>query len=466
MRRKSLLPAAFGSAAFRFALLLAVIVALGAGALLLTVERQVGHYAQEASAGMLRAESSVLAGEYAEFGLVGLIEAIERHRGTERDPPYRYLLVDGSGRRLTGDLPAAAAARGIESVAVTENMDGRRRLEQMVLRRTQLPRGLVLIVATDGFDVMQLRHRLGRFTLWSGITIAAVALLGGYLVGQVFLRRLTQVNKAIDRIVAGERDERLPMIGFGPEFDELARNLNLMLERNAAAMEALRQVSTDIAHDLRTPLTRLYQHLERMQVDGDGAAESVRQAIEQTNALLATFTALLRIGSVEGGIGRRRFAPVDLSELLDRLYAVYSPVVEDAGQTLVADHATGVVVLGDAELLAQLFTNLLENAIVHTPRGTHIISRLRLLDDGIVAEVCDTGPGIPSEEREKVFRRFYRCDASRATEGVGLGLALVAAIATLHEARCFIPDSDSGLRVRLVFPALPKAVRAVASLTD
>ncbi len=247
-----------------------------------------------------------------------------------------------------------------------EVFDGSRHVERLATQVTQLPGGLLLVVATDSFDVQQLRYRLGHFTIWSGIVIAAFALIGGYLVGRVFLRRLATVNRAIDRIIDGDGAERLPMIGFGPEFDDLTRNLNRMLERKAAAMEALRQVSTDIAHDLRTPLTRLHQRLERLQVAGAGDADSIDAAVEQTNGLLATFEALLRIGSIEGGVGRRRFATVDLTELLDRIHAAYVPVVEDSGQTFIANHSAGVTVIGDPDLLAQLFTNLIENAIVHT----------------------------------------------------------------------------------------------------
>lgn len=321
----------------------------------------------------------------------------------------------------------------------------------MVARRTNLPGGLVLVVATDSFDVQDLRDQLGRFTLISGLAIAALAVLGGFLVGGAFLKRLHGVNLAIERIIAGDRSERLPMIGFGPEFDDLAFNLNRMLDRNAAAMEALRQVSTDIAHDLRTPLTRLHQRLERMLATG-GDRVGIEEALTQTDALLTTFQALLRIGTLEGGVGRQRFTTIDLSEVMDRVCQAYVPVVEDAGQTLMAEHLPDVFVLGDAELLAQLVTNLIENAIVHTPPGTRIVSRLRFVDGAPVAEICDDGPGIPAEEREKVFRRFYRRDASRSTDGAGLGLALVSAVSALHQAACSIPDADGGLCVRIEFP--------------
>jgi signal transduction histidine kinase len=451
MRTEGRFPQSLRSAAFRFALLLAAIVALGAAALLLTVERQVGRYAAEASDGMLRTEARVLAGEYAALGLAGLTEAIVRHRGASADPPYHYLLIDARGRRLAGDLPVAAAKVGPARLPVIERLHGRPMREVMATLGTRLPDGLLLVVATDSFDVQRLRDRLGRFTLLAGIAIAVFALLGGYLVGRAFLRRLEGVNRSIDRIIDGDRAERLPMIGFGPEFDVLAHNLNRMLDRNADAMEALRQVSTDIAHDLRTPLSRLHQRLEALQDAAVFDAAAIEAAMAEADNLLATFHALLRIGTVEGGVGRQRFAPVDLSELMDRVYQAYQPVAEDAGHTLIAEHAPGAMVVGDAELLAQLFTNLIENAIVHTAAGTVITSRLCADGAAPIAEIADTGPGIPPAEREKVFRRFYRLDTSRSTEGAGLGLALVAAIAGLHRASVSIPSDAPGLCVRIRF---------------
>ncbi|RSU65273.1 two-component sensor histidine kinase [Sphingomonas sp. S-NIH.Pt1_0416] len=454
MRGEQLIPRPLRSAAFRFALLIAAVVAIGAAGLLLTVEHQVGRYAREASDGMLRTETTVLAGEYEELGLSGLTDAMKRHRGTTADPPYHYLLQDAGRRRLAGDLPDAAAVAGTGVVIVREDVGGGPRHERMSTLGTRLPDGLLLVVGTDSFDVEDLRQRLSRFTLWSGAAIALFALLGGYVVGRAFLRRLERVNRAIDRIVDGDRAERLPMIGFGPEFDELARNLNRMLDRIAAAMEALRQVSTDIAHDLRTPLTRLHQRLERMKSEAVVDFATVDAALSETESLLATFQALLRIGTVEGGVGRQRFTAINLSEVANRVYEAYQPVVEDSGQIFVADHASDVRVTGDAELLAQALTNLIENAIVHTPGGTTITSRLTIRHGAPEIEVCDTGPGIPAAERGKVFRRFYRLDASRSTEGAGLGLALVAAIASLHRADCTIPETEGGLCVRLTFPPL------------
>lgn len=447
------LPMALRSAAFRFALLLAMVFALGAGILLVAVQRQIGRYAVEASQGMLRAEATVLAGEYAELGLSGLTDAMARHRSVGDDPPYHYLLVDAGGRRRFGDLPAGAARLGWNTLLVEEHVRGNDRQESMSAFGTRLPDGLLLVVATDSFDVQDLRARLGRFTLVSGIGITLFALLGGYLTGRIFLRRLDRVNRAVDRIIDGDRTERLPLIGFGPEFDDLSRNLNRMLDRNAAAMDALHQVSTDIAHDLRTPLTRLHQKLERMREADAADPALVDEAIAQTHGLLTTFHALLRIGTVEGGVGRQRFTDVNLTDLMNRIVGVYAPVAEDAHHVLVADHEDGIAIQGDADLLAQLLTNLIENAIVHTHAGTQIVSRLRSIDGRIVIAICDTGPGIPVAERANVFRRFYRLDASRSTEGAGLGLALVAAIAALHGARITIPETEQCLCIRVEFAA-------------
>lgn len=446
------MPGALRSAAFRFAFLLALIFAAGAATLLIVVQQQIGRYATEATRGSIRAEAAILAGEYRTLGQSGLIDAMERHQSAGSDAQFRYLLLDGQGHRLFGDLPASVAPIGWATVEVNEVEPGQGvALETLSSLTTQLPDGLRMVVATDNFDVETMRQRLSNFTLISGIAITLFALVGGYFIGRIFLRRLSQVNQTVDRIIEGELAERLPKIGFGPEFDELTRNLNRMIDRNALAMESLRQVSTDIAHDLRTPLTRLHHSLERMQQAGSPEPWLIDQAMEQTTALLATFQALLRIGAVEGGVGRRNFKAVSLSELLDRIQQAYEPVADDAGHTLLADHASGIVVEGDPELLSQLFTNLIENAIVHTPPGTVIRSRLVLADGVPTAEVCDTGPGIPASERVKVFGRFYRLDASRHTDGAGLGLALVSAIAALHGATHSIPDGD-GLCVRIAFP--------------
>ncbi|WP_395396943.1 ATP-binding protein [Novosphingobium sp. BL-8A] len=444
------------SGTFRFALLFAAIFAVGSLLVLITVQQQIESYATAATEGSLRNEARILAAEYDALGITGLVDAIARHSHTGKDPQFRYRLVDGSGRLIAGDLPPTVRLDGLGTLQVRE-VDVAVRGEAMETFRTlgtPLPQDLHLVIGTDTFDVRALMERLRTFTLACGLGITLFALVGGYFVGSLFVRRLHSVNTSVNRIMSGALDERLPAIGMGPEFNELSHNLNHMLDRMQGLMEGLRQVSTDIAHDLRTPLTRLRQRLEvlRGQKTVDAYDAGIDAALEQTDEILAIFRALLRIGSLESGAGRGRLTAVDLSEIVERVSAAYEPVVEDAGKRLRVLIEPGLHVLGDGELLAQMFTNLVENALIHTPRGTTLTMAVFRSSGAIIAEVADDGPGIPKDEREKVLVRFYRLDASRSTPGSGLGLSLVHAIATLHAAELMLEDNNPGLRIHFRFP--------------
>ncbi len=452
----------FRSGAFRFALLLALVFAVGSLLLLWTVESSISRYAQDAIAGSLQSEAAVLSIEDREGGRKALLTAIQRHRHSAREQQFRYLFQDASGKILVNDLGRGSAGLGWGTVSIADDEGGADResgIEQLKSLGTRMSDGSLLVVATDAYDVQELRHRLNLFTIWSGVGISLFALVGGFLIGRLFMRRLDRVNESVSRIMGGNLAERLPTIGMSPEFDALSANLNRMLDRIGALMEGMRQVSTDIAHDLRTPLSRLRQHLEATR--GSTSIESydtgVELAIAQTDNILAIFRALLRIGSLEGGIGRQHFGVVDLSEIMNRVYLAYQPVAEDQGKVLVANHMSNISVQGDGELLAQMFTNLIDNALGHTPPRTRIWSQLFLQDGQAVASICDDGPGIPAKERVNVLGRFYRLDRSRNLPGSGLGLALVAAIAASHEAQLALDDNRPGLCVKLVFPTHAQA---------
>jgi signal transduction histidine kinase len=301
---------------------------------------------------------------------------------------------------------------------------------------------------------------LTAFSVGGGVSVI-LAILGGLALSAGFLRRVESVNRTARQIMAGQLDSRVTVRDNGDELDRLAANLNAMLDRIQSLMESLKQVSSDIAHDLRTPLARLRQNLETAKVSA-GTVEEFRSstdaAITETDALLKTFSALLRIAQIESGSRKAGFARVDVSELFELVASTFAAVAEDQGHQLVSDIQAGITIFGDRELLLQLATNLVENAIRHTPSGTKIEFRLHKEMDDVIATVVDNGPGIPEQERGKVLRRFYRLEASRTTPGSGLGLALVAAIAELHGARIALIDHCPGLIVEVRFPASSRSV--------
>ena len=448
----------FNSAAFRFALLIAGLFGLGSIAILAVVQHSLRAYAAEATAVGLRAETAALLDIWPLGGNQQLVLTIRRRQQLPYEEPFQYLLIGADGTALAGDLPFAAARPGWGRVVLAGDSGDSETLQTL---GTRLPDGSLLVVATDNFDVQQVRGRLVAFTIASSVAITILALVGGYFIGLTFLRRLDGVNHAVARIMSGRLDERLPAIGMGPEFDALSRNLNAMLEWISTLMEGLRQVSTDIAHDLRMPLTRLQQQLEAMRDSGSVAAyeAGIDQSLAQIEAIHTIFRALLRIGLLEGGEHSQTLARLDLSELVGRVTEAYRPVVEDAGKILSMEVEGGVFVPGDGELLGQLLANLIDNALVHTPDGTHIGVSLHRSGDAAVVTIADDGPGVPEGDRSRILRRFYRLDQSRSTPGAGLGLAMVAAIASMHGAKLSIEDNKPGLRVRLSFSAaLPDAI--------
>ena len=253
-----------------------------------------------------------------------------------------------------------------------------------------------LVVGSDIYEVQELREWLDTVALWSGTGITFLALITGYVIAAMFTRRLERLNVSINTIMGGRLDARVPVIGMDGEFDRLSANLNRMLDRIEALMTGVRQVSTDIAHDLRTPITRLRQHLEKAVTDQGAPVpqQVIEEALTQIDSIMTIFSALLRIGTIEAGAGRARFKPVDLSEIIKRVLLAYQPVTEDSGKTIAGAIDPGVRVTGYADLLAQMFTNLIENALRHTPTGAAITLSLHAENNTIVAEVKNAHWGI------------------------------------------------------------------------
>jgi signal transduction histidine kinase len=285
-----------------------------------------------------------------------------------------------------------------------------------------------------------------RSLRWVVLGMLALSLAGGVLFARSALHRVERINRAVHAIMLGDLGRRVPVGRTDDELNRLAANINAMLDRIGELMESLRQVTNDIAHDLRTPLGRLRQRLDtaRMRETDADSRQVLDDAVAQIGEILETFNALLRIAQIEAGARKASFASVDLSDVATTIAEAYDSVAEAEGRTLRADVAAGIQLDGDRDLLTQMLANLVENAIRHTPPGSHIELALHRAPGAVVISVADDGPGIPPEERVKVLDRFYRLEASRTTPGSGLGLALIKAIADLHDAALVLRDTTSG----------------------
>jgi len=446
---------AFRTTSFRLAALYAIFFGLSTAALLLLVYWYTLGQMEQDVENAVSARLSNLQSVYASGGVSALEQALKRE-SAQPGIRYRYALIDPRGIRVAGTVPYAGL--GVEWQELEgEEGDGDNFELTVGGHGVRLPGGWLLWVGRDVETLHELRERLaGAVSAALAVTIA-IALAGGVFLGWQVSRRVESMNRTARSIMAGDLTRRLTVRGTGDEFDRLAEQFNAMLDRIQALMENLRQVSSNIAHDLRTPLAHLRHRLEELRGRALTAAQyqdAVEQAIGETDTILATFESLLRIAQIESGRRRTAFTRVDLSALLEELAETYTPVAEDMDHILTAEVAAGVHVQGDRRLLIQMFVNLIENALRHTPAGTRVALRLPLpVAAGVVVTVADNGSGIPAEERDKIFRRFYRLDASRTTPGSGLGLSLVAVIAELHGLVIEIQDNQPGMRVNMRFPA-------------
>jgi signal transduction histidine kinase len=405
------------------------------------------------------------------FSAEGLDEAIEVVRQRLETPaiiskhghrlrPEAYMVIEReSGEVIVGNLPFIACAAGIFT-ATPLPQPGDHHIPQAIGRCVNLADGLELFVGRDTAAMKATREHILQAFGWVALGTCAFAVLAGLFLGRRFMARVDAITETCERVVAGRLNERIPMQGRGDEWDRLARAINEMLDRISMLLENLRQVSSDVAHDLRTPLTRLRNRLEEARGklgSTDDYSAVISRAIDDTDQILSMFSAVLRISQVEAGTRMQSFARVALSELMERVYEFYSPVAEDTRHPLARNLRAQIFIRGDEELLTQLFSNLIENAIRHTPPGTEICVSLTATGHRIVASVIDKGTGVAPDDRDKVVRRFYRGSASRSSEGHGLGLSLVAAIAQLHGATLELGDANPGLCVDIAF--LPETSR-------
>lgn len=438
-------------ASFRFALLYAGVFVISVAILFAVTYVSATQYAA-------LDESNEIAEEYAaiqdEMHLVGedrLATIVQNHMAQRKNVRAVYLLLDPAGRRVTGNI--ANVRRQIGQLTIRTEFDGIP--TDVRAQGFQLQNGDYLLVGQETSALQKMKLVIARSFGVGLVATLILALIGGAIISAAMLRRVDAISRTAREIIGGNLKKRVPLRGTDDEFDELGATVNAMLDRIDDLVAGMRRVSGDIAHDLRTPLTRLRQRLEkaRLSKDPEVLHAAFDAAIRNVDSILETFSAVLRIAQVEAGGNAVEPSAVNVSSLLNTIVEDFRPAAEDHGQVLIADVEKDLFLSADRELLMQMIANLIDNAIRHARPGAEIRVMGSRAAHGVELGVADTGPGIPDHEREKVLRPFYRLETSRTTEGSGLGLSLVAAIAKRHRARLTLLDNNPGLRVSLQFPS-------------
>ena len=439
------------SAAFRLGVLQAVSFAFAALVLFAITWVSVSGYVTAQLRQEISDESSEMTAVPGSVRVTSINKAVAHAtKGT-----FFYGLFSPRGDRIAGDLTRMPPSLGWTRLHELRYIDSEHSVPgRLLIYSSRLDDGNILSVAHGTLQADQLNELLLQSFVWAGLAAVVLALAGGVLTARSYLSKVETITRAASNIVKGDLGTRIVITDRDDEFDRLARSLNRMLARLQSLMEGMRQVSNDIAHDLRTPLTHLRHKLEAttLQVTSvEGYRETCTTALADVDHVLATFAALLRIAQIENQKQQESFTDVDLSSLLDVLVGDFAPVFEDQGRRLHARIHPGVMVRGDALLLTQMFANLVENALHHTPPHTPVFLSLLPMPGCVRAIVRDMGPGIPQHERERVLQRFVRLDSSRSTPGSGLGLALATAVAQLHEIKISLADGEPGLAVQIDF---------------
>lgn len=449
MRRDSLLR----STPFRLAVSFTVMVVAAFVMTGIAVERLVEWELRQHQDQAIREIYSVIEGAYGENDLSDMLEIVQANIRATRGLERIFLVRSDESRVIAGNVGGLDAPLGWsdrDGSAMGLDPDLQYRIFGGMVD------GNHVFVGTSQQEIDSLQDIIASSFGWATLLVTVLAVSGGVGLARRVGRRFDAVSGTMDSVSHGNLSARIPLIGRGDDIDLLAGDINNALARLESTVEGMRQVSADIAHDLKTPLNRL-----RITIDdaleneqrGEAVGQDLIEAAAEADRINATFEALLRISQIEAGSRRTKFGRVDLTDILRSLVEIYRDVAEDEERSLTLEARSGRVaeIIGDKELLTQMFANLIENAIRHCPPGTAIKVGIGIAGNEVVARVEDNGPGIPVDEREKVFRRLYRLEKSRTSPGNGLGLSLVKAVADLHDAAIQLLDMTPGLAVEIRF---------------
>ena len=416
-------------------------------------------YMADQSDAAIRSEIHTLSERYENRGLPGLRHLISDR--IDRQQPTGtsiYLLTDPLGRVIIGNInrwPKVPVQDGwLNFNLETRDLD-KPRLHPARTRQFQLAGGFRLLVGQDIQELNAARLRIITALGWGVALTLVLGLAGGFFISRRMLTRIDIINDTSQRIMAGDLNRRVPVDSRGDEFDQLSNNLNRMLDQIQELLDGIRQVSDNIAHDLKTPLSRLRQRLESLRESSaleSDQARALEQAINEADRLLGLFNALLRIARIESESISTDVQPLALSQLATDVVELYEPLAEEKHQKLKLLGGAQLTVHADRDMLFQALANVLDNAVKYTPVGGIIEINMSNHGGQPVLSVCDSGPGIAEADQDKVFQRFYRGDASRSSAGNGLGLSLVSAVTRHHGARVCLAGNDPGLCVKLIFP--------------
>ena len=461
--------------AFRLTLVYLFLFALFAASLLGYFAWNTRRMITEQITDTVNSELGELSEQYAKSGLRGLVATIEGR--ALRPGANLYLVTTPQGQGVAGNVaslePGVMDHPGWAETFYKRLEETDTKSHYALVKVAQLSGGFRILVGRDLEERRRLFGIVAKAAQWSVIIVVVLGLGGGVFVARRVLRRIDAMTGTTQRIMAGDLSGRLPVGRSGDEIDRLAENLNAMLERIEALMAGLKEVSDNIAHDLKTPLTRLRNRAEEALARSSNEAEyraALERTIEESDGLIRTFNALLMIARAESGQARDNMTDFDAAEVAHGIQELYEPLAEDKGLTLevAADVAT---VHGNRELISQALANLVENAIKYgqpvaarpdgKAKSADILIEAHRDGDDVLLSVTDHGPGIPEADRQRAVERFVRLEASRTQPGSGLGLSLASAVATLHGGGLRLADSQPGLRVTLVIPSRGVEQKAV-----
>jgi len=448
----------FATSTFRLALLYTLLFGVSVLALLALFYWSADRALERQTSEAIEAEIQALNERYRIAGITGLTAAITERASRPRVSDMLYILATSDGVPLAGNMTAWPKDVRRQDAWLLFPIErhwqtGEVERSEARARSFELPQGLRLMVGRDNRERLTLRALMIEASAWSLLAVVVLGIGGGLVLSRRVLGRIDAVARVAEEIRSGAVTARVSLAGSGDEFDRLAETLNRMLDEIERLVGSIRSVTVNIAHDLKSPLTRLRGRLEMAlrSIDSEGHVELVQQAIEEADGLIATFNALLSIAEAQSGGSAAEMSDLDLAQLVEDAGDLYEPLAEERSLRLEAKAEHGAVVRANREMLFQALANLIDNALKYAPSGGVVRIWAGLGPDGAELSVADHGPGIPEAERARVIEPFVRLDQSRGTPGSGLGLSLVAAIARLHGAELRLEDNQPGLRARLVF---------------